>query len=105
MRLLMNRRPPRPSPELGAEAVLHPSPSVLTARGDDAVVLLDMKSEQYLGLDDAAATIWSGIEAGQPFRRIVHTLQAEYDADPAQLEADARAFVGSLLDRRLAVLA
>lgn len=103
-RLLKFRRASRSMTSIEADARLLPSPDVLTARADGAAVLLDLHSEQFLGLDDTGSTIWSAIESGGSINTIVSALAEEFDADRAQLEGDARSFVAELLTRGLVVL-
>lgn len=102
-KLLKFRRASRSMMVIEADTPLLPSPDVLTARADGAAVLLDLNSEQFLGLDDTGSAIWSAIEGGGSINTIVAALAEEFDADRAQLECDARHFVDELLTRGLVV--
>ena len=51
-------------------------------------VLLDLKQEQYFGLDEVGSRIWALIEGGHSVGAIVRTLGEEYDAGPQQIEHD-----------------
>lgn len=104
MMRLLKRRAALPA-SVPADAVLHPSRDVFVARCDGAAVLLDLKSEVYLGLDDVADAIWRGIEAGRSVRQIADQLSAEYDAGADVLLADTQRFARELLGRRLVVRA
>jgi hypothetical protein len=82
---------------------VRPGRDVLSAVRDGRCVLLDLRSEQYLGLDEVGTLIWTCMEAGAAVDEVVERLSAEYDAPRAVLEADAGRFVEDLLRRRLVV--
>lgn len=65
--------------------------------GGEAVVL-ELKSEQYFGLDATGTRIWQLIGELGDVRQIYEAMIAEYDADPAVLARDLRL----LLDRLIA---
>ena len=64
--------------------------------GDEAV-LLNLKTEQYLGLDDVSHRIWQVITAGGTLQTAYDTLLAEFDVDPEKLRTDLEEFVQELL--------
>jgi hypothetical protein len=97
--LSRTRRRAEPAPG----AVLHPARDVLTARRDGAAVLLDLKREVYLSLDETAAIIWEEIERGADTESIHRRLAAEFDAPDDVLQRDATAFLRELCDRGLVV--
>lgn len=55
---------------------------------DGETVLLDLKSEQYFGLDEVGTRIWSLIEGGHSFDHMVEQLVSEYDASREQISTD-----------------
>jgi hypothetical protein len=59
-------------------------------------VLLDVATGTYWGLDEVGTRIWELLGQGETVEGIAATLSSEYDAEPATLERDARAFVESL---------
>jgi hypothetical protein len=59
-------------------------------------VLLDLASEKYFALNPVGTRIWTAIGDGAPLQRAYETLLAEYDVDPARLEADLLALVDEL---------
>jgi hypothetical protein len=89
--------------DIGVNGVLRPSRDVLTAFRDGAAVLLDLRREVYLTLDEAGAIIWQELERGTPVDRIPDRLAAEFDAPVELLRADTERFLGELARRGLAV--
>ena len=64
--------------------------------GDEAV-LLNLKTEQYLGLDDVSSRIWQVLTTGGTVQAAYDTLLAEFDVDSERLRADLEDFVQELL--------
>ena len=60
-------------------------------------VLLDLKTEQYLGLDDVSSRTWQILTSGGSIQSAYETLVAEYDVDPEQLRQDLEDFVQELI--------
>ena len=71
------------------------SPEVLFQEVSGEMVLLDLESEQYFGLDTVGARIWSLMESGASERELVDRLLAEYEVGRETLEKD----VAELLDQ------
>jgi hypothetical protein len=75
-------------------------PNVLFREVDGQLVLLNLETEQYFGLDEIGADM---------IRRITETtmddaiaaLTSSYDVDPDRLRADLRELVDSLLEAQL----
>lgn len=79
------------------------SDSVWSKLGED-VVILDLNSDSYLGLEKVGAAVWSML--GRPRR--VADLESEiatlYEVDTAVLGGDLRHFLEDLVDRGLVVV-
>jgi hypothetical protein len=86
-------------------ATVRPSEYVSAVQRYDRTVLLDLRSERYLGLDEVGGAIWACVEAGLGEAEIVARLEAEYDAPTAQIAADVAAFLDRLHAARLVVAA
>jgi hypothetical protein len=65
------------------------------------VMLLDLKSEQYFGLDAVGTRIWELIGELGDVDRVFAALVAEYDAEPDTLAADLRSLLTRLVDAGL----
>lgn len=81
------------------------SDSVFAQEIDGEIVLLDMNSENYFGLDEVASEIWRQLNANKSLEEVQEHLLTQYDASEARLHADIIAFVTQLLDDGLAVVA
>jgi hypothetical protein len=87
----------------GHEVVRRTGSNVWSRLGEE-VVILDLESSAYLGLDDVAATIWELLERPMRVDEIESRLIELYDVDPDRLRADLAAFVSELLERGLVEL-
>jgi hypothetical protein len=87
--------------EIRDDQVFAATKDVLHQEVSGEVVLLDLASEQYFGLDEVGARIWKLLGEGLPVADIVDTLLGEYEVERARLEADVRALLTELLDAGL----
>lgn len=71
---------------------------------DGEMVLLDMNSENYFGLDAVASDIWQLLQEGRTLQETEDALLEMYDVEPEQLRSDLKAFVGKLVESKLATL-
>ncbi len=71
--------------------------------GEESVVL-NLQTEQYLGLDDVSTRIWQHLTAGGSIQSAYETLLTEYAVDPEQLRKDLDDFVQELLQLQLVEL-
>jgi len=63
---------------------------------DDESVLLDLASENYLGLDEVGTRIWQLIDDGETMRSVVATMLGEYDTNEDTLVGDLDKFLNDL---------
>jgi len=71
------------------------------ARLGDQIIVADMRSGRYFGLDDVGAMVWSLIEERATPGVIVDRVLAEYDVSRDVLERDVDRLLDDLLERRL----
>ena len=71
------------------------------ARLGDQVIVADMRSGRYFGLDDVGAIVWTMIEARTTRGAIVDRVHAEYEVSRDVLERDVDRLLDDLLKRRL----
>ncbi len=64
-------------------------------------VLLDLKTERYLGLDDVSSRMWQVLTNGASIDSAYQTLLAEFDVNPERLRNDLDEFVQELLKLEL----
>jgi hypothetical protein len=63
---------------------------------EDESVLLDLTSENYLGLDEVGTRIWQLIDDGETMRSVVATMLDEYDTNEETLVGDLDEFLNDL---------
>lgn len=84
-----------------ADTPLRLSEHVRYVRMGDQVIVADMRSGRYLGLDDVGARIWDMIDEGATRVAIVEHVSDEYDVSVELLERDVERLIRDLLKRRL----
>jgi hypothetical protein len=71
---------------------------------DGEMVLLDMESENYYGLDAVGSDIWRLLAEGKSLEETVAELLEIYEVEEERLRKDLQAFVTQLVDKGLAEL-
>lgn len=85
-----------------AHAIVAPDVLFRTVGGES--VILDLKTERYLGLDAVGTRMWSAALESSSIRAAFETLLAEYDVDPDRLQVDLEAFLQKLVEQGLITL-
>jgi len=78
------------------------SPNALVNTVEQESVLLDLKSEQYFGLNETGTQMWAALAETGSVDGACARLLSQYDVDPAQLRKDVEALVAKLVERGLA---
>ncbi len=73
------------------------SPDVMIRKVGEESVLLDLKTERYLGLDDVSARFWDLLTSGGSSQSAYETLLTEFEVDPERLRNDLDDFVQELV--------
>ena len=82
------------------------SEEVVTREVGGELVLLDLNSGQYFGLDPVGARIWELLsEQPRSLGNLCDAIEAEFDAPRTTIEADLIALVGGLKEQELIVSA
>jgi len=77
------------------------SPEVLFQEVSGEMVLLDLASESYFGLDEIGARIWDLLESGSSVGEALDVLMGEYEVERETLEADVWELLGKLVEAGL----
>jgi hypothetical protein len=77
------------------------APEVMIQEVGGESVLLDLKTERYLGLNEVGTRMWQVLLESDSIQAAYETLLTEYDVTPQQLEEDLRELLGRLLDNAL----
>ncbi|WP_292656497.1 PqqD family protein [Nitratifractor sp.] len=80
------------------------SDAIFAQEVDGEMVLLDMNSENYFGLDAVASDIWRLLQEGKTLQETEEALLEIYDAEAEQVHKDLEAFVEKLIESGLASL-
>lgn len=64
------------------------SPDVMVRKVGEESVLLDLKTERYLGLDDVSARFWDLLTDGGSIQSAYEKLLAEFEVEPERLRTD-----------------
>ena len=89
---------------LAGNAVLVPASDVHARPFDGELVVLDLKSNAYFGLDEIGARIWSEFAQGFDIDTPVIRLAEEYDAPRSEIDADVRELAEKLVEAGLLVV-
>jgi hypothetical protein len=74
---------------------------VIQSKIGDEVVMLDMDSGFYFGLNSVASIIWGKLEKAISFEEVINKLMKEYNVDRQTCENDTRSFWNQLLERNI----
>lgn len=83
---------------LAFDSTISISRDVMVRKVGDESVLLDLKTERYLGLDDISARFWDILTSGGSIQSAYETLLAEFEVDPDRLRIDLDDFVQELVE-------
>jgi len=75
--------------------------TVFAQEVDGEMVLLDMNSENYFGLDEVGTAIWQAMGKDKSLQEVLDILLQEYEVESNILEKDLIRFVNQLLDNQL----
>lgn len=79
--------------------------NVVVRRLGNEMVLLDLASGTYFGLNEVGARVWDLLKSGLPPAQIVQTLGEEFDADSATIERDLAVLLDTLATKGLVSIA
>ncbi|SFC92080.1 PqqD family protein [Tropicimonas isoalkanivorans] len=75
--------------------------NVLPRTVGEEMVILDLNSDRYFGLNRSGAFIWSLFADGSTVGAIISTVAAEFDVAQADVRSDLEALVSELRERGL----
>ena len=82
---------------LAFDSTISISPDVMVRKVGEESVLLDLKTERYLGLDEVSARFWDLLTSGGSIQSAYNTLLAEFEVDPDRLRQDLDDFIRELV--------
>ena len=75
--------------------------TVFAQEVDGEMVLLDMESENYFGLDEVGTAIWQAMQEKKTLKEVFDVLLDQYEVEEEMLEHDLSDFVGKLVESGL----
>lgn len=83
------------------DAVFSIRDDLVVEQVDDEFLVLDLRGNEYFGLNAVARHIWAAIDAGKTFDAIAGSVCQEFEVERERAAADVADFVTSLLEQRL----
>ena len=80
------------------------APDVMIRQVGAESVILDLKSERYLGLDDVATRMWLALMEAESIEQAYERLKSIYRVEPQVLRDDLEGLVRELVDHGLVQL-
>ena len=77
------------------------APDVMFRIIGDEAVLLNLKSELYLGLNPVGTRFWTALHEASSIQAAYESLLSEFDVAPERLRHDMDELLGQLLDQKL----
>ncbi len=77
------------------------SPDVLSQNIDDETILLDMKSENYFGINEVGRRVLEILKDGASINTILEQLLDEYEVEKDILEKDIPILLQQLLEAKI----
>ena len=90
-----------PGNRLQLESVVRASKNQASCELSDEIVILDMASGVYFGLDHVGSRVWEHLREALPVRRIHSALLDEFDVDSERCQKDLLALLGELREAGL----
>lgn len=81
------------------------APDVMIRIIGDEAVILNLKSELYLGLNPVGTRIWTVLHDAPSIHAAYESLLTEFDVAPERLREDMDNLLGQLLEQKLIELA
>ena len=81
--------------------ILKQSDNILMQTLDDDIIMADINTGNYFGLDLTGRRIWELIEQPAKLEDICARLAQEYEVDPASCEQEVVVFVNELVEKGL----
>ena len=85
----------------GEDRTFVASENVLFQEVSDEMVLLDLSSEKYFGLDEVGTRIWVLLNEGKSEAQILDVLEEEYEVNRETLVRDVSELLGKLVEAGL----
>lgn len=92
-------------PRISLDTRVSPSPDVVCREVGGELVLLDLESASYFGLNEVGSRMWTLFGELGVLRGVCDTIEREYAVPRARLEEDLLSLVRALRDKGLIAIA
>lgn len=82
-------------------ARVSPAPDVMLRVIGDEAVILNLKSERYLGLNQVGTRMLTFLQSAPSVEAVYETLLAEFDVEPQRLRQDLNQLLDQMLQQGL----
>lgn len=79
------------------------SPQILVSRIDDELIILDLASNTYFGLNAVGTQIWNSLSEGKTIAETCKEISDKYDVSPDDIERDVVSLTSELLSKNLVI--
>ena len=90
-----------PKTQVSLESIVAIDDDVMSRDFRGQVVILNLESGTYFGLEELGARIWALLQEGESLRRVFEAIHQEYDVSPDTLERDLLRLVEELRTKGL----
>lgn len=77
------------------------NPEVLESKIGVEVVMLDVESGFYFGLNEVGSDIWNFLEQKKAFNELIEMLMSKYEVDRELCEKETRNLLQQLIEKKL----
>jgi len=86
---------------MNLDTQLEVSSSVVTREIGGEMVLMDLESGTYFGLDAIGGRAWKALEDGLTIKELCEQIENEFEVSPEQIREDMLALARNLLEHKL----
>lgn len=86
---------------MSAHPIYIQNAEIIQSKIGDEVVMLDMASGFYFGLNSVASVIWQKLEKGISFDALIGQLMEEFQVERALCEQDTKELINQLLEKNI----
>jgi Coenzyme PQQ synthesis protein D (PqqD) len=78
-----------------------PASDVMFRMVDDEIIMLNLKTELYLGCDAVGTRMWVALTESDSIQAAYESLLTEFDVEPGELRRDLEEFIDKILKQGL----
>ena len=87
--------------QITGDQLLQRCTDVVFSHIDDEVVMMNIETGEYYGLNAVASRIWEALENPITFDRLINLLMQEFDIDETTCHNDVARFLNQMAEKKL----